>query len=75
MDEQEIKAVIDACPVCRKWQQPLQPKVRTGLPEKFNDLVDFDFIQSLIFDSDSNAMEVFSFFESVVITFELSANG
>ena len=45
MDEQEIKSVIDACPVCRTWQQPpLQPKVRTSLPERFNDLVDFDFM-------------------------------
>jgi hypothetical protein len=35
LDDKEIKVVIDACPVCRKWQQPpLPPKVKTDLPEK-----------------------------------------
>ena len=43
--EEEIKAVIAACPVCRKWQRPsLQPRVRLNLAENFNDEVDFDFM-------------------------------
>ena len=43
--DEEIKKVVEVCPVCRTWQQPpIPPKVRTDLPQKFNDEVDFDFM-------------------------------
>ena len=44
LDEAEIKAVIDACPVCRAWKKPsIPPKIKMNLAEKFNDEIDFDF--------------------------------
>ena len=43
LSDEEIKLVIAACPVCRKWKSPpLPPRVKTSLPDEFNELVDFD---------------------------------
>ena len=36
LDAAEIKAVIDACPVCRAWKRPaLAPKIKMRLAENF----------------------------------------
>ena len=43
LTSQEIRVVVQSCPVCRKWKlPPLPPKVKATLAEAFNDIVDFD---------------------------------
>jgi len=43
--ESEVEKVIKNCSVCRAWRlPPSSPKVKTTLPERFNLIVDFDFM-------------------------------
>ena len=45
VSKKEIEEVIKACPVCRDWQlPPPNPKIKTSLPLKFNEVVDVYFM-------------------------------